>query len=82
MLGQRREWQSAPGQPVTVDDEWVDAFVEGLPYPLTNAQTRALHDIRTDIARDIPVNHRTTRRCGFRQDGRGCRRFSNGGTRR
>jgi len=56
MLGQRREWQSVPGQPIQVDDDWMDAFIQSLPYPLTGAQQRALNDIRADIARDVPMN--------------------------
>lgn len=56
MLGNRRDWQAVPGQPLHVADDWLDAFRAGLPYHLTGAQHRALDDIRADIARDIPMN--------------------------
>lgn len=56
MLGNRREWQSVPGQPLHVPDEWLDQFLAALPYPLTGAQQRALGDIRADLARDVPMN--------------------------
>lgn len=56
MLGNRREWQSVPGQPLTVDDEWLNTALGTLPYALTGAQQRALEQIRADIARDVPMN--------------------------
>ena len=56
MLGSRREWQSVPGQPLHVPDEWLDQYLAALPYPLTGAQQRALGDIRADLARDVPMN--------------------------
>jgi len=56
MLGNRREWQSVPGQPLHVPDEWLDQFLAALPYPLTGAQQRALSDIRADLAREVPMN--------------------------
>ncbi|NDJ78954.1 MAG: ATP-dependent DNA helicase RecG [Chloroflexi bacterium] len=56
MLQRRREWQSEPGYPITVPDEWILAFLETLPYALTGAQGRVLGDIREDIARDVPMN--------------------------
>ena len=56
VMGNRRDWQSVPGQPLHVSDEWLHAFLEALPYQLTGAQHRTLDDIRSDIARDIPMN--------------------------
>lgn len=56
MLGNRREWQAVPGQPIQVSDEWLDQFIGTLPYTITEAQRRALGDIRGDIARDVPMN--------------------------
>jgi ATP-dependent DNA helicase RecG len=55
-LAQRREWQSVPSYPLHVPDEWLDQFFSSLPYPLTQAQHRALNDIRSDLARDVPMN--------------------------
>jgi ATP-dependent DNA helicase RecG len=57
ILGTRREWQSVPGFPLTVDDGWLDDFIDSMfPYELTGAQWRAVHDIREDVTRDIPMN--------------------------
>jgi ATP-dependent DNA helicase RecG len=52
----RRDWQAAPGPPLPVADEWLVGFLHTLPYELTQAQRRALEDIRVDIARDVPMN--------------------------
>lgn len=56
MLANRREWQSVPGQPIHAPDEWFQQYFEALPYTLTNAQRRALDDIRADLGRDVPMN--------------------------
>ncbi|MCC6191575.1 MAG: ATP-dependent DNA helicase RecG [Anaerolineales bacterium] len=55
-LRQRREWQAHNGEPQVVSDEWLSDFLVTLPYPLTGAQQRALDEIRTDMARDVPMN--------------------------
>ncbi len=57
ILGTRREWQSVPGIPLTVDDGWLDDFIDTMfPYDLTGAQARSVHDIREDVTRDVPMN--------------------------
>jgi ATP-dependent DNA helicase RecG len=57
VLGQRRAWQSVPGVPLHVSDEWLDRFLSAVfPYALTGAQARAVADIRADIGRDVPMN--------------------------
>ncbi len=56
MLRQRQMWQSEPGLPLTVKDEWLDAFVDRLPFQLTGAQERALTTVRNDMARPVPMN--------------------------
>ncbi|HEC22068.1 MAG TPA: DEAD/DEAH box helicase, partial [Chloroflexi bacterium] len=56
MLQQRYRWQSRQGTPLIVEDEWVAAFEEALPYRLTDAQHRAIADIRQDMAADLPMN--------------------------
>ncbi|MBN1427205.1 MAG: ATP-dependent DNA helicase RecG [Anaerolineae bacterium] len=56
MLQQRYLWQSRQGIPLSVDDTWIDAFLQALPYPLTTAQQNAIADIRRDIAGNIPMN--------------------------
>ncbi|MCS6836080.1 MAG: ATP-dependent DNA helicase RecG [Anaerolineae bacterium] len=57
ILGNRREWQGVPANPLPVSDEWLDTFVQKVfPYPLTGDQQRAIADIRQDIAKAIPMN--------------------------
>jgi ATP-dependent DNA helicase RecG len=56
MQSHRRDWQSVPGQPLGVDDGWLAQYIEALPYTLTDAQRRALDEIRADLARDVPMN--------------------------
>jgi ATP-dependent DNA helicase RecG len=56
VMTQRRDWQSVPGQPLPVADEWLAQFLGTLPYALTAAQQRTLSEIRADLARDVPMN--------------------------
>ncbi len=57
VLGNRREWQAVPGQPLPISDEYLDSFMQAVfPYPLTGAQRRAIEDIRRDAASNIPMN--------------------------
>ncbi|MBN2303549.1 MAG: ATP-dependent DNA helicase RecG [Anaerolineae bacterium] len=56
MMGNRQEWQSVPGQPLRVPDDWLESLLVTLPYTLTSAQEQALDRIRADIARDVPMN--------------------------
>jgi ATP-dependent DNA helicase RecG len=56
VLRQRKEWQAASGAPLAVPDDWLASFVGALPYALTNAQQRALADVRADLARSVPMN--------------------------
>ncbi|HSM57282.1 MAG TPA: ATP-dependent DNA helicase RecG [Candidatus Sulfomarinibacteraceae bacterium] len=56
MLGQRRQWQSDPAQPLTEGDDVLQRFISNLPFQLTGAQQRVTEEIRNDMARDIPMN--------------------------
>jgi ATP-dependent DNA helicase RecG len=57
VLGQRRAWQSVPGVPLPISDEWLNEFLAAVfPYALTGAQARAVADIRADVSRDVPMN--------------------------
>lgn len=56
VMAARRDWQSVPGQPLAVPDDWLGAALAALPFQLTAAQQRALDDIRRDLARDVPMN--------------------------
>ncbi len=53
---QRADWQSAAGQPLVAADGSLEALIASLPYALTNAQQRALADIRSDVAKSVPMN--------------------------
>ncbi len=56
VLAHRRDWQAVAGLPLAADDAWLDAFLATLPYKLTGAQTRALQEIRADMAQGVPMN--------------------------
>jgi ATP-dependent DNA helicase RecG len=56
VMRNRRDWQSVPGDPMPVGDDWVEAFAAALPYALTGAQTRSIQAIREDMARAVPMN--------------------------
>lgn len=57
ILGNRREWQSVPGQPLTVTDEFLETFIQSaFPYELTQAQWRSINEIRQDVALSLPMN--------------------------
>jgi ATP-dependent DNA helicase RecG len=57
ILANRRDWQSIPGVPLTVTDEFLETFIDTVfPYPLTGAQRRAIEDIRRDVSSSVPMN--------------------------
>ncbi len=56
VLAQKRDWQAATARRFETSDEWLGARVAGLPFTLTNAQTRALDEIRRDLASGRPMN--------------------------
>lgn len=57
ILRNRRDWQAVPSESLTVEDGWLDEFLKSVfPYELTGAQKRALNDVRSDIAKEIPMN--------------------------
>ncbi|WP_119072613.1 ATP-dependent DNA helicase RecG [Aggregatilinea lenta] len=56
LMGNRRDWQAQPGQPLRVSDEWLNDTIAALPYALTGAQQRALNEIRADLGADVPMN--------------------------
>ncbi|MCO6451505.1 MAG: ATP-dependent DNA helicase RecG [Caldilineales bacterium] len=55
VLGQQRAWQSKPAQPLRLQETQLRPFLDTLPFNLTRAQQRVLHDIARDIARDYPM---------------------------
>ena len=56
VLRQRRDWQSVPGRIFEVGDDWIEARLSALPFALTNAQKKALQDIRLDLKSGKPMN--------------------------
>ncbi len=56
MLQRRYQWQSQQGTPLEIEDAWLSAFEERLPYRFTGAQQRAIAEIRRDIASQVPMN--------------------------
>lgn len=56
VLRQKASWEQLKTTPLAVDDSWIDSFLEGLPFQLTQGQQKALRDIRTDMASPQPMN--------------------------
>jgi ATP-dependent DNA helicase RecG len=56
VLRQKQSWERLKARPMAVGDDWVAQFSDGLPFELTQAQTRAMEDIRTDMAEPHPMN--------------------------
>ena len=57
ILGNRREWQSVAGPALNITDDFLESFnTTVFPYELTNAQQRAIADIRRDVSQPIPMN--------------------------
>jgi ATP-dependent DNA helicase RecG len=56
VLRQRRDWQSAPGRIFEVEEEWLELLFKALPFTLTNAQQKAVQDIRADLKSGRPMN--------------------------
>ena len=53
----RIEWQTSGGAVrLRSDDAHLDAFIQSLPYSLTDAQTRSLAEILADLNREIPMS--------------------------
>ncbi len=49
VLRQKRDWKQADARRFSISDEWLGTRLRGLPFTLTNAQGRAISDIRTDL---------------------------------
>jgi ATP-dependent DNA helicase RecG len=57
IMANRRDWQASPAPQLSVDDDFLEGFVQSaFPYTLTNAQYRAIADIRRDMATTVPMN--------------------------
>jgi ATP-dependent DNA helicase RecG len=56
VLRQKRDWTALPGDPIQVEDDWLDGFIRRLPYELTPPQKTAVSDVRQDLAAPRPMN--------------------------
>jgi ATP-dependent DNA helicase RecG len=56
VLRQRRDWKSVPGRVFEVEDAWLETRLAALPFALTNAQKKALDEIRLDLKSGQPMN--------------------------
>ncbi len=56
VLRQKRTWQERTGRVFSTSDEWLASQNERLPFPLTNAQQRAIQDICADLQSGTPMN--------------------------
>ncbi len=56
VLRQKRDWQSVEARAFEVSDEWFEARLKTLPFELTNAQQRALSEMRADLKSGTPMN--------------------------
>jgi ATP-dependent DNA helicase RecG len=56
VLRQRRDWQLVPGRLFPVEDTWLDARLAALPFALTNAQQKALGEVRSDLKSGQSMN--------------------------
>ena len=57
VLSQKQEWNGLPAETFEVSDErFENDWIAHLPFELTNAQRKALEDIRRDMASGHPMN--------------------------
>jgi ATP-dependent DNA helicase RecG len=56
VLRQRRDWKSVPGRIFEVPDGWLEERLATLPFVLTDAQKKALAEIRLDLKSGQPMN--------------------------
>jgi ATP-dependent DNA helicase RecG len=56
VLDQKRSWQERAAKKFAVEEEWFDHQISRLSFKLTNAQKRAIEDIRSDLNSGHPMN--------------------------
>ncbi|MGM0400380.1 MAG: ATP-dependent DNA helicase RecG [Chloroflexota bacterium] len=56
ILRQRQAWRSQQGRILEIPEGEIEAFIEGLPFSLTEAQERAIEEILGDLQRPIPMS--------------------------
>ena len=53
---QKQNWQDLTARKYEVSDQWLENWLERLPFSLTDAQHRAIIDIRKDLTAGKPMN--------------------------
>ncbi len=56
VLRQKMAWQANTARVYATPEDWLETRIERLPYQLTNAQKRAITEIRTDLESGRPMN--------------------------
>ncbi|MGC9334607.1 MAG: ATP-dependent DNA helicase RecG, partial [Anaerolineae bacterium] len=56
MLHHRLNWQRQAATPLTTDQNLLSAFIESLPFELTDAQKRSLDSILEDLSGPVPMS--------------------------
>ena len=56
VLSQKKKWSGAECEPIMIDEETLNGWIEHLPFTLTNAQLEAVRDIQRDMASGHPMN--------------------------
>mgnify|MGYP001765486617 FL=1 len=56
VIRQKRQWQGLTGTAFSVSEAWLTERLRGLPYALTNAQLKAVTEIRKDVSSPHPMN--------------------------
>lgn len=56
MLLQRKRWRDQPGRALRVDETLYRTFIAALPFRLTRAQARVVHEILADLQQPQPMN--------------------------
>jgi ATP-dependent DNA helicase RecG len=56
VLQQKQQWRQATARIYEIDDKTLDDWYKSLPFPLTQAQTNAITDIRADLQSGLPMN--------------------------
>jgi ATP-dependent DNA helicase RecG len=57
VVRRKREWEAQGGAPeLHAPEGLIEGFEQSLPFPLTDAQGRAIETILADVARDVPMS--------------------------
>ena len=56
VIRQKQAWQQVSGRTFEAMDDWLAGQISRLPYQLTEAQNRAIGEIRADLAASRPMN--------------------------